>query len=90
MNKYTPFRNLILVKRLDEEKKTGTGIILPDNSHRNKLFTRLEVVSVGPDVKEALSGGDIILCENMVQDLDKDFALIQSIYLVVKEEQNGN
>lgn len=45
MTKLIPLENHVLVKPLEEEKKTKSGIILPDSKEKPE---RGEVVAVGP------------------------------------------
>lgn len=82
--KYNPFRDLILVKKI-EEKQTVGGIVLPDN--KRSRFIKLEILAVGPDVKLNLNQSDIVYAENMYQALDKEQGLILEQYVFAKENQ---
>lgn len=43
-----PLNNAIVIRPIDEEEKTESGIIIPQSK---KKFIKGEVVAVGPDVK---------------------------------------
>lgn len=45
-----PLNNAIVIKPIDEEEKTESGIIIPQGEKKKK-FVKGEVVAVGPDVK---------------------------------------
>jgi len=44
--KIRPLHDRVIVKRLEEERKTASGIVIPDTAAEKPL--RAEVVSVGP------------------------------------------
>ena len=44
-----PLHDRVIVKRLENETKTASGIVLPDNAA--ELFDKGEVVAVGPGKK---------------------------------------
>lgn len=87
---YSPLRNLLLVKKF-EDKTTSSGIYLPDNA--GSKFIKLEVLAVGPDVKEDISRGDIIFSENMFETIDnkdKNIGLLVSHYaMCIERVENG-
>lgn len=86
---YNVFRNLLLVKKLDAAK-TSSGIYLPEN--KGTPFVRLKVLAVGPDVKENISAGMIVLAQNTVEQISKDDAstgIINSDFVVMEETNNG-
>lgn len=82
--KYKPLRDLVLVKKIEETESAG-GIILPEK--KSIRWVRLEVLSVGPDVKEYISSGLIVLAEAMVEPVEKGsgIGLILSQYIVAIE-----
>lgn len=65
--KLRPLHDRVIVKRLEEEKKTAGGIIIPDNAAEKPV--RGEVVAVGPGKKSEdgktiamdVKTGDVIL-----------------------------
>lgn len=84
VKQYKPFRDLLLVRKI-EEKSIGS-VILADGI--GKRFAKLEVLEVGPDVKENIVSGDIVFVENMfepINPLDKNIGLILSQYVMCKE-----
>jgi co-chaperonin GroES (HSP10) len=88
MNKYNIFRELVLVKKIED--KTVGGIFLPDNA--GKQYIRLEVLAVGPDVKEKLESGMIVLAENMFEPMDrtdKSVGVILSKYIIMEDYTYG-
>lgn len=87
MKTYKPFRNNILVEKL--EIKTS-GLILP-NQNMGK-WVRLKVISIGPDVKEAIKPGMIVIAENMFEPvnlINKNIGLILSQYIHTEEVDDG-
>ena len=64
---FRPLHDRVVVKRLDEDKKTAGGIIIPDSATEKPM--QGEVVSVGPGARDEdgdrvaldVKAGDIIL-----------------------------
>ena len=56
--KLRPLHDRVIVKRLEEEKKSAGGIIIPDNATEKPV--RGEIVAVGPGKKDD-SGKNIAL-----------------------------
>ncbi len=62
-----PLHDRVIVKRLEEEKKTASGILIPDSAAEKPL--KAEVVSVGPGKRSDdgkvhapdVKAGDIVL-----------------------------
>ena len=65
--KFRPLHDRVVVKRLDEDKKTAGGIIIPDSATEKPM--QGEVISVGPGARDDdgdrvvldVKAGDIIL-----------------------------
>jgi chaperonin GroES len=65
--KFRPLHDRVVVKRLDEDKKTAGGIIIPDSATEKPM--QGEVISVGPGARDEdgdrvaldVKAGDIIL-----------------------------
>lgn len=83
--KYKPFRDLVLVKKI-EETQSASGIVLPEKQSRH--FVTLEVLEKGPDVKEDIQPGDVIIAEAMFEQLEKgsNIGLILSQYIVALKD----
>lgn len=47
--KFKPLGERVLVQRLEEDTKTASGIIIPDNAKEKPLFG--EIKAIGSDVK---------------------------------------
>lgn len=85
--KYNVFRNLVLVRKVESQT---SAIILPDAA--GDKFLRLEVLAVGPDVKENIEPGMIVLAEKMFEQVskkDKNLGLIVSGYIVMEDFTYG-
>ncbi len=50
MASFLPLGQRVLVKRVDEEAKTASGIIIPDNAKEKPLSA--EVIAISQEVKE--------------------------------------
>ncbi len=75
-----PLADNLIIKRLEAEEKTASGIVLPDSAKEKP--EQGEVVAVGKDVKEVKKGDRVIFGKyspNEVKMGEED-------YLVVKEE----
>jgi len=61
MASFIPLGERVLVKRLEEEAKTASGIIIPDNAKEKPL--NAEVIAVSKDIEEE---GDIKVGDRVV------------------------
>lgn len=64
MSKLRPLHDRVIVKRLEEEKKSAGGIIIPDNAAEKPV--KGEIVAVGPGKKD--DDGDYIKLDLKVGD----------------------
>jgi len=48
--KFRPLHDRVVVRRLEEDKKTAGGIIIPDTVHEKPM--QGEVIAVGPGVRD--------------------------------------
>jgi len=55
---FTPLGKRVLVKRLDEENVTSSGIIIPDNAKEKP--SQGEVVAVSSEVNELTNGDKVV------------------------------
>lgn len=55
---FTPLGKRVLVKRLEEEKTTSSGIIIPDNAKEKP--SKGEVVAVSSEVTELTCGNNVV------------------------------
>jgi chaperonin GroES len=55
---FTPLGKRVLVKRLEEEKTTSSGIIIPDNAKEKP--SKGEVVAVSSEVTELACGNNVV------------------------------
>ena len=55
---FTPLGKRVLVKRLEEENKTSSGIIIPDNAKEKP--SKGEVVAVSSEVTDLACGNNVI------------------------------
>src|SRR5690606_4142529 len=79
--------DMVLLKIL-KEKKTASGLFLPDDVVDMKISAAGEAVAVGPDVK-TVTVGDMCYYKNLVGNMIQDDTLPQSdmyFYLVVSEK----
>lgn len=86
MKQYKPFRNNVLVEKLDIK----SSVILPGQNIGK--WIRLKVLAVGLEVKESLKPGMIVIAENMFESvdlLDKNVGLILSQYIHCEEREDG-
>lgn len=58
---FKPLGKRVLVKRLEEENTTSSGIIIPDNAKEKP--SRGEVVAVSSEVTELVSGNNVIFAK---------------------------
>ncbi len=86
MKIFKPFRNNVLVEKLEIK----VSVILPGD-HAGK-WIRLKVLAVGPEVKEDIKPGMVVLAENMFEKVDlltTNIGLIVSQYIHVEEAEDG-
>lgn len=75
-----PLADKLIVKRLEAEEKTASGIVLPDSAKEKP--EQGEVIAVGKDVKEVKKGEKVIFGKYSPTEVRVDGAE----YLVIKEE----
>ncbi|MDD3679178.1 MAG: co-chaperone GroES [Patescibacteria group bacterium] len=75
-----PLADKLIVKRLEAEEKTASGIVLPDSAKEKP--EQGEVIAVGKDVKEVKKGEKVIFGKYSPTEVKVDGAE----YLVIKEE----
>jgi len=77
--KIKPFGLRILIKFLDEEKQTKTGIILP---HTEKERDKGIIVALGKSVSSELKVGDKVFFSKIygqeIKDDDKEYVIIEA------------
>jgi len=57
---FQPLGNRVLIKRVEEQSRTATGIIIPDTAKEKPLEGK--VIAVGADaVDEGINEGDIVV-----------------------------
>ena len=62
--KFRPLHDRVVIRRLEEEQKTGAGIIIPDTAKEKPI--RGEVMAVGPGARN--ERGDLIAPDVKVGD----------------------
>ena len=62
--KFRPLHDRVVIRRLEEEQKTGAGIIIPDTAKEKPI--RGEVIAVGPGARN--ERGDLIAPDVKVGD----------------------
>ena len=75
-----PLADKLIVKRLEAEEKTASGIVLPDSAKEKP--EQGEVIAVGKDVKEVKKGERVIFGKYSPTEVKVDGVE----YLVIKEE----
>ena len=75
-----PLQDRILVKRLESEEKTASGIIIPDNAKEKPKTAK--VVAVGPEAKQVKVGDRIIYKSYSTTDVK----IGSEEFILVKEE----
>lgn len=75
-----PLSDRVIVKRLEAEAKTASGIVLPDSAKEKP--EQGEVIACGKDVKEVKKGDKIIFGKYSPTEVK----LEGTEYLVIKEE----
>ena len=77
---FKPLGERVLVKRLEEENTTSSGIIIPDNAKEKP--SRGEVVAVGDEVKELTCGNVVVFGKYSGNEISLD----GEKYLVINVE----
>lgn len=75
-----PLADKLIVKRLEAEEKTASGIVLPDSAKEKP--EQGEVIAVGKDVKEVKKGEKIIFGKYSPTEVK----ISGEEHLVIKEE----
>lgn len=75
-----PLGDRVILKRLEAEEKTASGIVLPDSAKEKP--EQGEVIATGKDVKEVKKGDKVLFAKFSGTEVKVDNAE----YLVVKEE----
>lgn len=76
-----PLADKIVVKRLEAEEKTASGIVLPDTAKEKP--EQGEVIEIGKEVNEVKKGDKVIFSKYSPTEIKVD----SSEYLVIKEEE---
>ncbi len=58
---FQPLGDRVLVKRVEEEQKTSSGIIIPDNAKEKPQEAVVE--EVGPDAEEVSKGDKVVFAK---------------------------
>lgn len=58
---FQPLGKRVLVKRVEEEAKTATGIIIPDNAKEKPL--RGKIVAVSKELSEIKDGDEVLFAK---------------------------
>lgn len=76
-----PLADRVVIKRIEAEAKTASGIVLPDTAKEKP--EEGEVIEVGKDVKEVKKGDKVVFSKYSPSEIKKD----GEEYLIVKEEE---
>ena len=76
-----PLADHVIVKRLEAEEKTASGIVLPDSAKEKP--EQGEVFAVGKDVKEVKKNDKVIFSKYSPSEIKIE----GEEYLIVKEEE---
>lgn len=76
-----PLNDRVLVKRLEEENKTASGIIIPDNSKEKPA--QGEVVAVGNKAEDVKAGDKVIFGKYSGQEVKVE----GQEFIIMKEEE---
>lgn len=79
--KIKTLKNFVLLKILDEEKKTNTGIILVKTNDK-KDSDRGKVMEIGKDVSENIKVGDVVIFSLSTTTIENN----KDTYVIVREE----
>ncbi len=58
---FKPLGTRVLVERLEEETKTASGIIIPDNAKEKPLTGKIVAVSDDEDTAKKVKAGDTVV-----------------------------
>ncbi|MDD3480685.1 MAG: co-chaperone GroES [Patescibacteria group bacterium] len=75
-----PLADRVILKRLEAEERTASGIVLPDTAKEKP--EQGEVIAVGKDVKEVKKGDKVLFSKFAGTEVKVN----SEEYLVVKEE----
>ena len=78
---FKPLMDRVLVELIEDEKKTESGIIIPDTAKEKPQ--RGKVVSVGEDVELVKEGDEVIFAKYSGNELKFD----NKDYIVLKEDE---
>jgi chaperonin GroES len=83
--KFKPLGMRVLVERLEEENKTASGIIIPDNAKEKPLMAKVIAVSkeVEEDEYNSIKEGDIVV---FAKYAGSDITLDSKEYLVLNTD----
>ena len=73
-----PLADRIIIKRLEAEEKTASGIVLPDSAKEKP--EQGEVIACGKDVKEVKKGDKVIFGKFSLTEVkvgDKEYSVIK-------------
>lgn len=59
--KFKPLGERVLVERLEEESKTSSGIIIPDNAKEKPLMGKVKAISAKVAEEKTIKEGDTIV-----------------------------
>lgn len=59
--KFKPLGERVLIERLEEESKTSSGIIIPDNAKEKPLMGKVKAISAKVAEEKTLKEGDTIV-----------------------------
>jgi chaperonin GroES len=80
---FQPLGNRVLIKRVEEQNTTATGIIIPDTAKEKPLEGK--VIAVGPDaVDEGINEGDIVVFQKYG---GTDITLDGEEYLILNSDE---
>ena len=80
---FQPLGNRVLIKRVEEENTTASGIIIPDTAKEKPLEG--EVIAVGADaVDEGINEGDIVVFQKYA---GTDITLNGEEYLILNSDE---
>lgn len=82
MSSIKPLADRVLLKVLEQEEKTSSGILLPDTA--KEKTQKAEVIAIGDSEDIKLKKGDIVIYDKYagIQIKEKD-----TEYLIVKNEE---
>lgn len=79
---FKPLGKRVLVERIEEEKKTSSGLIIPDNATEKPSIGVIKELSKGAEKEDELKKGDKVLFGkykgNEVKIDNQDFIVLES------------